>query len=95
MVIRPIYVTRPSPLRFISANLTMNQIDIEKWPSEVHITDRDLKPDRHRDRDDVWADSRPSQVHITERDLKPIDIRMRAVNGLTSGPLKFISPKGT
>ena len=32
---------------------------------------KDLKPNRHRDKDSLWTEIWPSQVHITERDLNP------------------------
>ena len=59
------------------------------------MTDRDLKPNRHRDRDYLLTDIRPSRVYITERDVNPVDIGIRTVYVPTTGHLEFISPKGT
>ena len=37
----------------------------------IAITKRVPKPDRHRDKDNLWTEIWPSQVHITDRDLNP------------------------
>ena len=34
-------------------------------PSRVHITKRDPKPNRHRDKDNLWSEMWPCRVHIT------------------------------
>ena len=64
--------------------------NIEEEKNAVHITERDLNPNRHRDKDSLWTEIWPSQVHMTERDFKPIDIGIWKIYRLKSGHLKFI-----
>ena len=92
---------RPSQVHITDRDLNPNRhrhkddLWTEIRPSHGRITERDSNPNLHRGRDSLWSEIWPSRVRITERDWKSIDIGIRAIYGLRSGHLQFISLKGT